>query len=86
MISAMRDQVLALACLHHGVPAVQGRGMDNLPPEATVAVAPALVRSLDIPELKRAFAAITQALLVETERTDAGLADRLTEPLRELAS
>ena len=86
MISAMRDQVLAMACLRHGVTAVQGRGMDDLPPEVTVAVALALVRSLDIPELKRAFAAITQALLDETERTDPGLAERLTKPLRELAS
>ncbi len=86
MISAVRDQVLALACLRHGVPAVQGRGIDSLPPEATVAVAPAIVRALDIPELKRAFAAITQALLVEIDRTDPGLADRLTGPLRELAS
>ncbi len=86
MISAMRDQVLALACLRHSVPAVQGRGMDSLPLEATVTVAPALVRSLDIPELKRAFAAITEALLAETERTDPGLADRLTGPLKELAS
>jgi len=86
MISATRDQVLALACLHHGVPALQGRGMDSLPPKATAAVAPALVRSLDIPELKRAFAAITQALLVETERADPRLADRLTDPLRDLVS
>ncbi len=62
MISVMRNQVLALACLRHGVPAVQGRGIDSLPPEATAAVAPALVRSLDIPELGRAFAAITEAL------------------------
>lgn len=86
MISAMRDQVLALACLHHGVPAVQGRGMDSLPPAATAAVAPALVRSLEIPELKRAFAASIQALLVEAKRADPGPAARLTDPLRELAS
>jgi len=86
MISAMRDQVLALVCQRHGVPAVQGRGMDDLPPEAKVAIAPGLVRSPDIPELKRAFAAITQALLAEIERTDPGLANRLTKPLRELAS
>ncbi len=85
MISAMRDQVLALACLRHGVPAVQGRGMDDLSPEATVAIAAGLVRSPDIPELKRAFAAITQALLAEIDRTDPGLANRLTKPLRELA-
>ena len=32
MISGVRDHVLALACLRHGVPAVQGRGMDRLPP------------------------------------------------------
>ncbi|MGI8429603.1 MAG: nucleotidyltransferase domain-containing protein [Solirubrobacteraceae bacterium] len=85
MISAMRDQVLALACLRHSLPAVQGRGMDRLPPETTVVVAQALVRSLEIPELKRAFAQATRALLVETERTDPALADRLTAPLRELA-
>ena len=53
MISGMRDHVLALACLRHGVPAVQGRG---------------------------------EALLVEIERVDAGRANRLTGPLRELAS
>jgi hypothetical protein len=31
MVSAMRDQVLALACLRHGLPAREGRGMDLLP-------------------------------------------------------
>jgi hypothetical protein len=30
------------------------------------------VRSLDIPELKRAFIVITEALLVETEQSDPG--------------
>lgn len=85
MISGVRDQVLALACLRHGVPAVQGRGMDSLPQEATVGVAQAIVRSLDIHELKRAFAAITEALPAETEWTDPGLASRLALPLREVA-
>ncbi len=85
MISGVRDQVLALACLRHGVPAVQGRGMDSLPPEATSAVAGALVRSLVIPELRRAFAAVTEALLAEIKRIDPGLAARLTAPLTELA-
>ena len=35
MISAMRDQVLALACLRHGLPAREGRGMDALPADVT---------------------------------------------------
>ena len=86
MISAMRDQVLALACLRHGLPAVEGRGIDRLPPEATAAVAAGLVRSLDAAELRRAFGVVTEALIAEVERADADLACRLTAPLRALAS
>ena len=85
MISAARDQVLALACRRHGVPAVHGRGMDSLPRDVTVPIERGLVESLEIAELKRAFAAVIEALLVETKRSDPGLADRLAEPLRELA-
>jgi hypothetical protein len=84
MVSGMRDQVLALACLRHGLPAVEGRGIDSLPPEATAAVAGGLVRSLDAAELRRAFGVVTEALIAEAERADAGLADRLAAPLREL--
>jgi hypothetical protein len=86
MISSVRDHVLALACLRHGVPPVQGRGMDSLPPEITAALAEALVCSLDIVELRHAFGVISGALLVEIEWVDAGLANRLAGPLRELAS
>jgi hypothetical protein len=84
MISGMRDQVLALACLRHGVPAVQGRGIDSLPPEATAPVAGGLVRLLDDAELRRAFGVVTEALIAETERADHSLAGRLAGPLREL--
>jgi hypothetical protein len=85
MISGVRDHVLALACLRHGVPAVQGRGMDRLPPEVTAGFAGALVRSLDISELARAFRVATEALLAEAGQVDAGLAGRLSGTLRELA-
>ena len=33
MISGLRDNALALACLRHGLSAVHGRGMDDLPKE-----------------------------------------------------
>ena len=82
MLSAMRDQVLALACLRHGLPAVEGRGIDRLPPEATAAAG--LVRSLEAAELRRAFGVVTEALVAEIERADTGLAERLAVPLREL--
>lgn len=86
MISSVRDHVLAPACLRHGVPAVQGRGMDSLPPEIITGFIRALVRSLDIVELRRALGVISEALLAETERVDAVLASRLTGPMRELTS
>jgi hypothetical protein len=85
MISGIRDHVLALACLRHGVPAHQGRGMDSLPPEVTAPLAGLLVRSLDVPELRRAFAAAVDALLAEASRADPLTAGRLAGPLRELA-
>lgn len=80
MISGLRDHVLALACLRFGVPAVQGRGMDDLPGSATVPGA--LVCSLEDAELRRAFAVAVEALLAEAAHVDAALADRLSVPLR----
>jgi predicted nucleotidyltransferase len=86
MISGMRDHVLALACLRHGVPTSQGRGIDRLPPEVTAAITGTLFCSLDKAELRRAFGVACQALLDETRRCDAGLASRLAGPLGELAA
>jgi len=86
MVSAMRDQVLSLACLRYCLPAVQGRGVDNLPPEITEPVHAAIVRRLDVAELRRAFAATSAALLVEIEWVDGALASRLAGPLRELVN
>ncbi|HVE96137.1 MAG TPA: nucleotidyltransferase domain-containing protein [Pseudonocardiaceae bacterium] len=73
MISGVRNHVLALACLRYGVPAVQGRGMDNLPPQISAPLTGALVCSLDIAELRRAFGVISEALLIEIELVDADL-------------
>jgi hypothetical protein len=86
MISGMRDQVLALTCLRHDVSAVQARGIDDVPAAVTDVFAPTLVRSLDVAELARAFAATTEALLTESGSFDAQLSRRLAEPLREMAA
>ncbi|MBV9011580.1 MAG: hypothetical protein JO272_05930 [Pseudonocardiales bacterium] len=80
----VRDQVLALRCLRHGVPAVRGRGIDLLPVASTAPLAGALVCSLDINELRRAFRLVGETLLAEIERVDAGLATRLAGPFTEL--
>ena len=86
MISGVRDHVLALACVRHGVPAVRGRGMDSLPTEVSAPIAASLVRSLDAAELRRAFASVCELLLVEIGAVDADLARRLSGTIRELAS
>lgn len=85
MISGVRDHVMSLACLRHGLPPTQGHGMDNLPAELTATMTGALVSSLGISELVRAFRVVTDALIVEISHVDPALCDRLVKPLRELA-
>lgn len=85
MISGVRDHVLALACVRYGVPAVQGRGMDELPAEVAAGFSAGLVRAAESSELERAFRAVTESLIVEIGLADAGLAGRLSGVLRELA-
>lgn len=86
MISGVRDHVLMLMCLRHGVPHAQGRGLHLLPAATTAAVEPALVQSLDAAELRRAFRASVDVLLAEVAEVDAELAVRLSRTLRELTA
>ncbi|TDC48868.1 nucleotidyltransferase domain-containing protein [Jiangella ureilytica] len=84
MIDGLREQVIALACLHHDLPAWQGRGVDRLPPAVLEPLLGSLVGGLDDATLRRAFAAATEALLTEATHVDPALADRLSGPLRAL--
>ena len=86
MLSGMRDHVLALACVRLGMPAHQGRGMDDLPAQVTGPMAGALVRSLDAAELTRAFGVATRGLIAELERVDAAFARRVAPTLRALVA
>lgn len=86
MLNNMRANALALTCLRYGVPAVQGRGLDDLPPQVATGFTSTLVTGLELPELRRAFAATTAALLTETELIDAELANRLRPPLQEMSA
>ena len=86
MVSGVRDHVLSLACLRHGLPAAQGRGTDRLPGEVTTPLLAALVKRLDADELRRALRIGVEALLAETVHIDEGLARRLQKVLTELAS
>lgn len=84
MVNGVRDHVVSLACLRYGLPAHQGRGVDDLPHELVETIADTLVRGLDPSELSRAFASTMRALLGEAEQIDPDLASRLREPVIEL--
>jgi hypothetical protein len=84
MVSAVRDQVLALACLRYGLPSREGRGIDRLPAEVTGPHKAALVQRPEADELRRAFRAALDGLVTEVRHADAALLERLEPVLSEL--
>jgi hypothetical protein len=82
-LSGVRDYALHLACLSRGLPARDGRGFDDLPPEVHAAFADALARSLDPAELLRALDAAVAGLLREGAPVRA-TARKIEPRLREL--
>jgi predicted nucleotidyltransferase len=82
-ISAMRDHTLELACLRLGEEANEARGIDRLPTEVTDPVRGALVRSLDVEELRRSLGVATSCFIHEVELWDVELSATLRPILRE---
>ena len=81
MINNLRDNVLALACLRHDLPAVQGRGFDLLPKEVLAHFDHSLIQHLDVAEISRVFASLMPEFLLEIEKADAALAVKLRNAL-----
>ncbi|MEV4536556.1 hypothetical protein AB0J82_22490 [Asanoa sp. NPDC049518] len=80
-ISALRSQILALACLRLGHPTSYAKGAHLLPDEVTAPLAETLVRALDEAELTRALNAATSALVAEISLVDPALSSRLAHIL-----
>lgn len=85
MLSAMRDQAFALACLRHGTNPREGRGMDDLPEELRDRFVVALVRDIEAAEIARAFGAATALAIDEARLADAALANRVAPVMHALA-
>jgi hypothetical protein len=83
-VDAVRDHALSLACLRRGLPAVQARGYDELPPEALAGFDHTHVGSVEPDALRRALAASVLALLNEGAEADLPDADVVAERLAEL--
>ncbi len=85
MISAVRDHVMTLACLRHGLPSAHGRGMDRLPESITGQLLTSLVRELDPDELWRALGVVVQGLVTEVNGVDGQFGIRVAPELSELS-
>jgi len=86
MVSAVRDDTFALACIRLGLPAIHGRGMDLLPESFTRPLLGSLVGSLNAEELWRAFDLVLQSLTSEINHVDAALGVRVSAELAALSS
>ena len=82
-ISGTRDYALSLACRRRGLPAVYGRGFDDLPPDVRDIFKSALVTSLERDELLRALGSAIEGLLHEVDEVQE-LAAKVEPQLREL--
>jgi hypothetical protein len=83
-VGAVRDHALSLACLRHGLPAVQARGHDNLSADILASFDGTHVGSLDPEPLRGALSAATRALLREGKEARLPQADAVAERLAEL--
>jgi hypothetical protein len=82
-ISSARDLALSLACLRRGLPASEGRGFDDLPPEVRDLFSPTFIASLERDELLRALSLVIHGLLSEADQVRE-LATKVEPQLREL--
>lgn len=83
-VGTVRDHALALACLRHGVPAIQARGYDDLPSEVLARFDGTHVTSLEADALRVALAAAARALLDEGEKAEVPSAKASAERLADL--
>ena len=80
-IGAVRDRALSLACLRHGLPAVQARGYDDLPAEILARFEGTHVGALEPAALRSALAASIRALTSEGAEAELPTADVVAERL-----
>ena len=81
LLHRLREQVVMLACLRHGLPTRDGRGVDLLPVGYRRSLGTTFVSSIQPADLVEAFEAAVELLLAEVRPADAAPADRLAASL-----
>jgi hypothetical protein len=84
-ISGVRDYALSLACRRRGLPALHGRGFDELPADVRDLFRGALVASMERQELLRALGSAIEGLLHEADEVQE-LAAKVEPQLRQLTA
>lgn len=84
-IGDLRNTSLSLACLHHGLEANEGRGIDRLPSETLALAQTAMVHSINREELLRALSAAVDLLLYTADDVRE-IATKIEQQLRDLAT
>lgn len=77
MLDDLRNQIISLASLRHGLPGYHGRGVDALPPETLVRFEESRARSTDSAELARSASSLLQLYIDEVALHDPATADAL---------
>lgn len=84
-VGAVRDHALSLACLRRGLPSVQARGYDDLPPETLARFTQTHLSALEPEALRAALAACISTLLREAAEADLLTASVVAERIAELS-
>lgn len=80
MLSALRNEVVSMMCQRNGLPAREGRGVDQLPTHELEVLTPTIPRGVRSDELGVAFSALVPVLLSEVGHVSTDLRKRL-EPM-----
>jgi predicted nucleotidyltransferase len=86
MLDGVREQLVSLACLRHGLSPHQGRGVDGLPAAELDVLADLRASAIGTDELRTTHEAAVRAIHAEAARHDPALADRLAGAFEDLRS
>lgn len=85
MLDGLRDQIVALACIRHGLNPWHGRDADRLPPSELAALAQSRATAITADALRASLKRLLALLLEEIERHDAERAASLHDALHAIA-